>query len=312
MSPSATRIVHYAWPEGLAILIEGRGRRTVARFTPRGWEEGDAAATFADGPPEGAEVATLDLPWWMTEQLPSLELAAGGMRTDFVRLPRLVDRLCKEGADAAVFVLGPVPTAMVISGGRAVIVEPAIPDGLPVAAALAAASGWIVIFAGLVELPAQVPSAVEEVAAAPSAAPRPEKVGPVIEAAAPAPATSSPPVEAVAPITEMPRPAAEGPAAEGPAVEAPAPAPPAPIEERFLVSPAAARSLPDAVAAELAGLAGDAADQIVGLLDGAHAVAEIAQATGLDREQVAAAVKVLVAHKLAFRYVSRARRPTGV
>jgi hypothetical protein len=121
---------------------------------------------------------------------------------------------------------------------------------------------------------------------------------------APAPA----PIEEIKPLDEKASPAAKATQPPDGAVRIP----PGPGEDRFLVSSAAAQSLPPDVAAELAALAGEVGIEIVALLDGSRTTGEIAHATGLHLDQVSAVVKVLVSHKLAFRYVSRARRPTGV
>lgn len=265
-APAGTGIVHYAWPEGLAVVIEGTARRRAALFGPRGWQVGDPRLLLPDGPPQEAETASVPLPAWLVEQLPSLELSDGGLHTDFIRVHRLVERLRAEGAEAVVFVLGRAPAAVVVAGGRVTLIEPAAADATTLESVLTAAAGWIVVFSGTVTM----------------------------RAAAPAPAPAQVVVEVTKPAAGDAR-AAPGAAAE-----------------RFLVSPAAATSLPPEVAAELAALVGNAGGDVVALLDGSRTAAEIAQITGLRAEQVSAVVRTLVGHRLAFRYVSRARRPTGV
>lgn len=102
-------------------------------------------------------------------------------------------------------------------------------------------------------------------------------------------------------------------------VAAPAPmtAPGAPAEThamadaRFVVASAIARAIPDDVEEEIRAAAGEAGLTAVALLDGTRSVAEIAAGTGLSAETVAVVVKLLAARKLAFRYISRVRPPTG-
>jgi hypothetical protein len=289
-APAGTGIVHYAWPEGLAAVIEGAARRRAALFGPRGWQVGDPLLLLPDGPPRDAETAWIPLPAWLVEQLPSLELLGSGLHTDFIRVHRLVERLRADGAEAVVFVLGRAPAAVAVAGGRVTLIEPADADATTLESVLTAAAGWIVVFSGAVTVRAAAP------------APAPTQV--VVEE----------PKAPVEPVVEVETPAA-GVMKLAPEVTKPtagdARAAPGVSEERYLVSPAAAASLPSDVAAELAALVGHASGDVVALLDGSRTAAEIAQITGLRAEQVSAVVRTLVAHKLAFRYVSRARRPTG-
>lgn len=85
----------------------------------------------------------------------------------------------------------------------------------------------------------------------------------------------------------------------------------APADERFVVASHIARAVPDDVAEEIRAAVGEPALAVVPHLDGARSIAEIAKSTGLTTGQVAAVVKLLAARKLAFRYVSRVRPPTG-
>jgi hypothetical protein len=101
------------------------------------------------------------------------------------------------------------------------------------------------------------------------------------------------------------------------ALPAPAPVPgpatdgQAPVDERFVVASHIARAVPDDVAEEIKAAAGEPALVVVAHLDGARSIADIAKSTGLTAEQVTTVVRLLAARKLAFRYVSRVRPPTG-
>jgi hypothetical protein len=83
------------------------------------------------------------------------------------------------------------------------------------------------------------------------------------------------------------------------------------LDERFVVLPALVRAVPDDVAAEIRAAAGEPALAVIAHLDGAQSIVQIADRTGLRTDQVAQVVKVLSARKLAFRYVSRLRPPSG-
>lgn len=65
--------------------------------------------------------------------------------------------------------------------------------------------------------------------------------------------------------------------------------------------------LPEEVAAGILEVAGPGGHAVPGLLDGSRTIAVVADMTGLSAEQVRAAVGVLMAHRLAFRNVSRSR-----
>lgn len=277
------RITHFAWSEGLAIVIDVPGRRTAALFGPRGWQVGEAAAVLPDGPPEESEPTSLLLPKWLAEQMPSLVFGGGGLHTDFLRVHRLIERLRAEGADGAVFVLGRAPAAVVIAGGRATVLDQPVAEETRIEDVLAAADGWVVVLSGPIRIPV------------PASAKSPRRV--VGEETAPA-------AVAPEPIVEEAKPAVAAPETVGAATGA--------DEERFLVSPGAVQSLPADVATELRAIAGEAGLDVAALLDGSRTSTEVALTTGLRPEQVSAVVKALVAHKLAFRYVSRTRRPAGV
>lgn len=93
----------------------------------------------------------------------------------------------------------------------------------------------------------------------------------------------------------------------------PTPAPAAPSEPRlpsgetFFCPPNGGAPLPEAVAAQVGAVAGPAGLVVPDLLDGSRTVAQIAEASGLTITQAAAVVRILLAHRLAFRYLRRAR-----
>ncbi len=309
------RITHFAWPEGLAIVIDVPDCRTAALFGPRGWQVGEAAAVFPDGPPEESEATSLVLPKWLAGQMPSLAFEGGGLHTDFLRVHRLVERLRGEGADGAVFVLGRAPAAVVIAGGRATVLEPPAAEETRIEDVLAAADGWVVVLSGPIRIP--VPASAKSPRRVVGEETAPAVVAPelIVEEIHPAAAASEPIAEEPQPAADVPEPIVEpvmpiadhvkaAPETVGAAASA--------DEERFLVSPGAVQSLPADVATELRAIAGDAGFDVAALLDGSRTSTEVALTTGLRPEQVSAVVKALVAHKLAFRYVSRARRPAGV
>lgn len=273
MSAAWTGITHYAWPGGLAVVIQTPASPAAAVFGPGGWRHGPPHAVFAEGPPPVAETFQLALPQAFTDQLVSLEVA-GGLHTDFVHLERLVGHLQSERKDAAVVVLGRVPAALVVSDGELAVVEPDPEVGVPVDAVLKYAAGWIVVVQGKVVPP--VPAAVAA----------PQQVEPAPDRRADEPEPDRPAVVA----EPFGRFAADA---------------------RFLLSPGAVTRLPAEVAAEMSAATGDAGPAVMALFDGAHALSEIASATGLTPEQVATVVETLVAHRLAFRYMSRVRPPTG-
>jgi hypothetical protein len=291
VSPAAG-IVHYAWPGGLAVVVEGGGAATAAVFDAGGWRTGPRDVVLHGGPPPGAVVTRLALPADVAVRCTELAFVSGALHTDFVSLPRLGRRLQSDGASATLFVVGPHPAAVVISDGVLTAFDPTRPQASE-EDVLKRATGWIVHLAGRMRGPAAPPgdpaSAVEAAAAHESAA---------------APADQA----AVPPATRAGPPAAQEPGAppSGP------PASPAafgrfPPTARFLLAPGARAGLPQAVDAEMAAAVGAHRQQLLALLDGTHTLEAVAAATGLQAAQVAAAVEVLLTHRLAFRYVSRAR-----
>ncbi|MDR7484308.1 MAG: hypothetical protein QN187_03175 [Armatimonadota bacterium] len=257
-------ISHYAWPGGLALVIEAQDRRHAAVFGPQGWRAGDPRAVLPDGLPPGVEVERLGVPPWLAEQLPSLEMAQGGLHTDFVRLDRLLTRLEAEGARGVVLVLGRSPAVWVLADGRPSVVLAPDRAGDPAAALSSRASGWIVVLAGPVTMPVR-----------PSAAP-----------------------EAQAPEPAPPQPAAE-------------PVAPAAAEVRFVAAPGTSQAMDGEAAALIRAAVGDAGLRVVGFLDGSRTAGEIAREVGLSSSQVVDVIRILADRKLAFRYVSRTRPPTG-
>jgi hypothetical protein len=266
----------FAWSDGLAVVVEGAYRRRAALFGPDGWRYGDPADVLPEGagPPPDAERVSLALPAWLVDQLPTLDLMFGGLHTDFVRLDRLLGRLQAQAADGTVLVLGPSPAVVVLQGGLLRAVEPALSEGAPVLPAVARARGWILVYAGKVGMPVAKPFA-RPLDLDEVARPQPTPGAP------PSPAPGSPPGE--------------------PTRDAPG--------ERFVASPSA-RDVPEELAARLRAEAAEAL-VVLGLLDGTRTTADVARAAGLAPDRVAAAIRVLVAHKLAFRYVSRARPATA-
>jgi hypothetical protein len=291
----------YAWSGGLAVVVEAAYRRRAALFGPDGWRVGDPADVLPEGAPSGAEGASLALPAWLIDQLPMLDLMFGGLHTDFVRLDRLLGRLQAQGADGAVLVLGERPAVVVVQGGVLRAIEPALPEGAPVLPALGTARGWILVYGGKVGVPVAKTTprpreVAEREAAAPSGeTPAPPAVG-VTPRAAPAPATPAAPPAPPPPATPAAPPAAE---AERHTAD-----------ERFVAAPAA-RSLPEGMAARIRAEAGDGAPAVLALLDGSRTLADVAGAAGITVDRAGAIVRVLVAHRLAFRYISRVRPATA-
>ncbi len=275
-----TGITHYAWPRGLAMVIGAPASGAAAVFGPGGWRVGPAHAVFAEGPPPNAEAFHLALPDAIADQLASLQIVGADLHTDFVHLDRLVARLRSERADAAVFVVGRVPAALVLAGGDLTVIEPPPAAHEPADEVLKGADGWIVVTLGKVMLPAA--------------------------------ASASPDAPAHAQVAPGP-PAAVPPDAHGPTA---APAPTGAFgrfgpDARYVLTPGVANRLPGEATAQLSAAAGQAWPGLAALLDGAHTLSEIAAATGLGPAEVTAVVETLVAHRLVFRYVSRVRPPTG-
>jgi hypothetical protein len=315
----------HAWPGGLAVAVQGPAHRAVAIFGPDGWRRSEPKLVFPDGPPPGTESVTLAVPEWLADQLASLEMSLGGVHTDFIRLDRLLSRLHRQSASAVVLVLGSRPAVVVLVDGRMQVLEPAVPAGVAGMPSLAGATGWIAVFAGRVVVPAAgqpapAKPAEKPIASAVVAEPavvaeqeqiaEPELVAEPVHAAEPAAvAESAPqPVLAAEPVREPTR-AAE-PAPEPVRAAAPSRGSPS-VEERFVVSSDIAAAIPDDVAAEISAVAGAGALSVAPRCDGSQTVAEIAASTGLTRDQVSAVVRLLLARKLAFRYVSRVRPATG-
>lgn len=239
-------IFHYAWTRGLAAVVDAPAHRTAAVFGPSGWEQGQPATVLPAGAPPGAEAAHLTLPGWLAEQIAGLQFSAGGLHTEFVRLNRLLERLCSQRSDAVVLVVGEKPSVYVVAGGRVTQCGEA---GAPPSEA----SGWIVMFSGRVCMPAAEPRGqADETSRAPAA----------VQVSA---------------------------------------------DETYFVPAAARNSTPEEVAARILEVAGPAGHAVIGLLDGSRTVAAVSAAAGVTTEQARAVVGVLMAHKLAFRYVGRSR-----
>gem|GEM_PF-3468742 len=130
------------------------------------------------------------------------------------------------------------------------------------------ASGWIVVFSGNVLVPV---ATVEEPRA----------------------------IEAEPPGVKEPRAAV----AESPGVEEP----PGAADETYFVPAAARGSMSEEVAAGILEAAGPAGHAVPGLLDGSHTIGAVAAMAGLTTSQARAVVGVLMAQRIAFRYVSRSR-----
>ncbi len=272
-------IAVHAWPGGLAAVVEGAASRSAAVFGPDGWRRGEPREIFPDGPPAGAKTTTLALPDWLADQLAPLVLTLGGVHTDFVRLGLVVERLGAQGASGALVVLGERPAVIVAADGHLWVLEPRTRAGAPAVAVAGDARGWILQFSGRIVLPADVKTTAGDVTAHPAAAPS--------RATAPAPPLS----ETSAPV----QPSAVAPSSG----------------ERFVVASSVAQSPPEDVVAAIAATAGDAAIAALAHLDGSRTLDDVAAMTGLSIEHVAAVVRLLVARKLAFRYVSRTRPATG-
>jgi hypothetical protein len=82
------------------------------------------------------------------------------------------------------------------------------------------------------------------------------------------------------------------------------------VADRF-VAASGARALPDETAAQVDAIVGAHGGKIIESLDGSRTIQEIADAVGVGADQVSQVVRILVAARLAFRYVSRARPATG-
>lgn len=307
---------HYAWPGGLAFVIETPRRRFAAILEPSGWRLGDAREVWRAGPPSGATMAALELPPWLERQLPSLDLTQRALHTDFVRLNRVLARMQSERANGAVVVLGPQPAAFVLTGGAPVVIYPTGRDGEHADMVAARAVGWVCVMSGQVVLGGAEDEPEPLIEPAPSLASDPYAAGSPAEVALQmaAPQMAAPQVEA-----PQPEPVAVNPptrvASPMPGEPATAPAPtatPAGFQagDRF-VAAAGARTLSHDAVGQVAAVAGDRGRQIVELLDGSRTIQEVADAVAVAPEQVGQVVRILVSAKLAFRYVSRVRPATG-
>jgi hypothetical protein len=285
-------IALHAWPGGLAVVVEGTTHRAVAVFGPDGWRRGEPRVVFPDGPPPGTQSFTLAGPDWLMDQIAPLELSLGGVHTDFIRLDRLLSRLQAQAASGAVLVLGSRPAVIVLSRGRLEVIEPAVPAGAPALPILAGSDGWVLVFTGQVVAPVERKDAV-------AVEPVPVEPAPVEpEPAAPEPAVPQEHTPPAVPVPPM-----------EPALPALRSA--AHTDERFVAASDIVRSMPDDVAAEITAAVSEDGLAVVALLDGSHTVAQVAESLGLTVDQVSGVVRLLVARRLAFRYVSRIRPATG-
>jgi len=290
--PARTGIAHHAWPGGLAVVFEGASADTAAVFGPGGWEHGPRRVIFSQGPPAAAASSFLALPQALVDQLAVQQFSGGALHTDFVFLDRLVRRFAPGTDDVVLLVLGRSPGALLCSGGRVTVVEPAAADE-PLHMLLPSLSGWIVVISGKVSFAPAAP---------------PPELRPATSVAAPA-AASAPAASEARPHARAQEPAPPAPAADGqrPAGNFGRFAP----ESLFMLASGAAGQLPSEVTERMAAITGEAWTGLVALLDGAHTLQEIATTTGLAAHRVAAVVDLLVTSKLAFKYVSRARPQAG-
>jgi hypothetical protein len=315
--PARSGLAHHVWPGGLAVVFEGSGADTVAVFGPGGWEHGPRRLIFPQGPPPGAASSFLALPKGLVDQLAVQQFSGGALHTDFVFLDRLVRRFTPGTDDVVLLVVGRSPGALLCSHGQVTVIEPAAAADEPLHMLLPSLSGWIVMISGKVSYTATPAKAArdEEPAAPPRGRP------PAAEPRSKTPPRESPRAQPPAPEPRAPSPP-----------PAPAPSPAAPVaaadgqqsaarfgrfaaDARFVLASGAAGQLPPEVSDQLAAIAGEGWAGIVALLDGGHTLAEVAATTGQAGDRVAGAVDVLVANKLAFKYVSRTRpqadAPTG-
>ncbi|MDR7532789.1 MAG: hypothetical protein QN183_11955 [Armatimonadota bacterium] len=260
-------ITHYAWPGGLAVVLETPTAGIGAVFGAAGWQLAPHDAVTA-GLPSGAARAHLPLPEDVVAQCMDLEFVGGALHTDFVLLDRLLRRLQADGTSAVLFVLGTHPAAFVVSEGTLTAFDPTAPEASE-EAVITRAAGWIVQLAGRMRAPATPPEP-----AMPVAAPAP----------AGATAVASPDDERFGRFA---------------------------ASARFLCAPGADAALAPELRAAIQTATGVDPGAVVRYLDGGHTLAEVAAASGLRGPQVAAVLEVLVARRLAFRYVSRSRPQTG-
>ncbi|MCL6552960.1 MAG: hypothetical protein K6W08_07550 [Firmicutes bacterium] len=300
-------ITHYAWPGGLAVVFETLEAGVGAVFGPAGWQAVPADTVAASVPSDAAQTH-LPLPEDVVTQCMELEFAGGALHTDFVRLERFVRRLQADGSSAVLFVLGAHPAAFVIAEGAVTAFDPTAPNASE-DAVINRAAGWIVHLAGRMRAPA-TPPGQERPAASPASADGPSS-------GEPSPAEVAPPAQAPAAGAVSSDAAASAPGAATAGAPLPAAAPDeaafgrfAP-DARFLRAPGVDATLPDDVRTAIVAAAGVDPVAVLPYLDGGRTLAEVAAASGLRGAQLAAVLDVLVAHRLAFRYVVRARPPAG-
>lgn len=282
--PARTGVAHHVWPGRIAVVFEGSSADTAAVFGPGGWEHGPRRLLLPQGPPPGAASSFLALPRALVDVLAVQPFSGGALHTDFIFLDRLVRRLAPGTDDVVLLVLGRSPGALLCADGRVTVIEPAATADEPLHMLLPSLSGWIVVISGRVSF-----------RPAGSRAPDPEAA----LARSPAPAPSPP-----APLPPAPATPADGPRPAGTFGRfAP--------ESLFMLASGAAGQLPPDVIDRMTTIAGDRWQGLVGLMDGAHTLAQVAATTGLGAQQVAEIVELLVTSKLAFKYVSRARPQAG-
>lgn len=289
-------ITHYAWPGGLAVVLETPTAGIGAVFGAAGWQLAPRDAVTV-GLPAGAARAHLPLPEDIVAQCMDLEFVGGALHTDFVRLDRLLQRLQADGASTVLVVLGTHPAAFVVSEGTLTALDPTAPEASE-EAVITRAAGWIVQLAGRLRAPAAPP--VESRAVPPeesAVAPPAGSVVPPEESAVAPPAASPVAPPAVSPVA----PVAADDAGFGRF----------PATARFLRAPDADAALAPALRAEMQTVTGVDPATVLRYLDGGHTLAEVAAASGLRGAQIAAVLEALVARRLVFRYVSRSRPPTG-
>ncbi len=310
-------ITHYAWPGGLAAVVEGPASGTAAVFGTNGWRIGPARDVFSEGPPRGAEISHLTLPDALADQVAtSLRLVGSGMHTDFVHLDRLVARLQADATDAMLFVIGRAPAALVLSGGHVTVVEP---QHEPLEEVLTGADGWIIIGLGKVSVPARAPAATvwaqDRTPVAPTDHPPQAPVEPAPPAPEPVRAEPAPAHAEPVPMPAPPAPVPVESAADGEASAA-ASVPPGAFgrfgpDARFVLAQGVAQRLSSDVSARIREAAGDVGPAVMALLDGAHTLSQVAAATSAAPEAIADVLEILSTHRLVFRYVSRVRPPTS-
>jgi hypothetical protein len=304
--PVRIGVAHHVWPGKIAVVFEGSSADTVAVFGPGGWEHGPRRLILPQGPPPGAASSFLALPQALVDQLAVQPFSGGALHTDFIFLDRLVRRLVPGTDDVVLLVLGRSPGALLCAGGRVTVIEPAATADEPLHMLLPSLSGWIVVISGKVSFKPSGARAPDPEAAASAAPSTPPAEPPRPQVRTPEPAT--PPSPPVPPATPAVTPAASAAAdRQSPAGAFGRFSP----ESLFMLASGAAGQLPPEVTDRMAMIAGDRWQGLVGLLDGAHTLAQIAATTGLGAQQVAEIVDLLVASKLAFKYVSRARPQAG-